>query len=486
MDHSPGTGPRQAGAANERLRWRFTQKQFLQLPCLGKQLKAGPRSALWSLIELVGWRPYTTDSDAECAEATGMKLGTWKDRLSVLTNTLVEGRAHPFVEVVYVDGRRRLYPVNHLGLSTVPPELKHRIRPAKPPSKAAKPASVVPAPTMGDPRASLSLGERETENDPPKSPPERQRPDEIRELSDASTHCAGLVQSADTAGCAPRPTAIPPAASNSPRPTAGTSTASSSPAPSTPASIRRALVAATSPSTPRSSAPRPAAVPSTPAGSATATASPSEQSWAAQWRQIHEQMTQEAKQAKPAATPEPPRAPAAASSVEPLTDGQREFLASLTPEQRAAFDAMNGPRQAQMLQPHAITFDRCVGDFQRRTELKPLVEVAAPLPESFEELIVRLPHGDSRLVKLGAELLSRDFRDQKYFRGFLQVMHAVWNGGASAGEVLEAYRHAMRPGKRNRGAYFWSVCKDRTGLKTDDFRRLTESGRTGRERSRRR
>jgi hypothetical protein len=381
------------------------KKIYTQIPYQVRQLKEGTQAAFRELVEMIAWRGFTDQSDEQCAAAAGMTVATWKDRLATLRTTVVDGCQHPFVEVVWVKGRRRLYPVNHLGQSTVPAEHRDKIKRPRPTSKSVE--AVVPGTfrTKKEPARRFRLESETPENDGGKREAERQRPAQPEAAEgplDTPMHHAKVCQ-LQLPG--PHPAAAEPQA----------------------AAIAAAVV-------------KPQA------------------------------------QAEPAAAE--PQAHAAPSSDELLTDEQLKFYAKLTPEQQAMFKTLPAAKRAQTLAPHAAFFDPIIfGDqvqrlFPRRTEAPPITP-----PQSTAECIAQV-HDDPALIQLGAEMLSRDFHDRKFFRGYMLVMTCRWNGSITREAVEHAYRHAMRPGRRNPGAYFWKALQDQTGLKADDFRRLTEPGRT--------
>jgi len=254
----------------------------------------------------------------------------------------------------------------------------------------------------------LSLREKDPEKERAEKAAERQRPDAVQACIEPSIDRAEFSEQAASS----RPAAIASTPSTPPRPAAGTST------------------------------PRPAAIAST-----------------------------------PSAPPKPAAGTSTAASspgVEPLTDGQRQFLASLTPEQRTAFDAMNRVKQTAMLNPHAIAFNPIFGDFQRRTELKPSRQTAAPLPlpDTFEELIRRLPGGERAWIQHGAEIMRQKFgseKDGKLWMQFVKVLTLIHSGHIHPNAMLHAYHHATKKPRDNPGAYWWTALQDKAGFTAQDL-----------------
>jgi hypothetical protein len=153
----------------------------------------------------------------------------------------------------------------------------------------------------------------------------------------------------------------------------------------------------------------------------------------------------------------------------PLTAGQLEFLATLTPAQSSAYCRLMPHMRRALLDPHEGSYNREQGEKDRSLQLRlpPPAAPPAPPPRSTAELIEQLPNSDGTWCKLCAEALCRDFEDQPFFTGFDMVCCAVWRGTLEARHVLGAYRRAMRQGVprvRKRGAMFWRVLCDRAKI----------------------
>jgi hypothetical protein len=174
-----------------------------------------------------------------------------------------------------------------------------------------------------------------------------------------------------------------------------------------------------------------------------------------------------------------PQAPAAgnaqAGAVEVLTAGQRAFLASLSPEQRAGFNALPAARRAEYLAPHGRGYDRVIGADQA-AKLSPRRPVELPpLPATVEELIEQLPGAPRSWPHQAAQALAQTFgtrKDEQLWGEFHKIAELVAAGRIDPGPVRNAYRQAMAAGIKKPGAKFWSAFKGLTGLDEGDLKAL--------------
>jgi hypothetical protein len=173
MDTTPRCAHGQANPVRNRLE---AARGFRQIPDQIGILPDGPQATFRRLKAFQRWRPYTHESDEAIADQLGMKRGTWKAHLTMLRTTIVPGQNHPFVQIVWFEGRRRLYPVDKWGLSTVPPELAPFLRSVIKTLKSKNPDTELGPPTCRHSRASLSL--RCGNNDQSEPLSVRQRSDE--------------------------------------------------------------------------------------------------------------------------------------------------------------------------------------------------------------------------------------------------------------------------------------------------------------------
>jgi hypothetical protein len=81
------------------------------------------------------------------------------------------------------------------------------------------------------------------------------------------------------------------------------------------------------------------------------------------------------------------------------------------------------------------------------------------MPASTAELWERLPGGPPGWVQHAANDLARDFADQKFRPAFEGLAKAVWEGKIDPAKVLDAYRQAMKPEIKKRGALFNTALK---------------------------
>lgn len=82
----------------------------------------------------------------------------------------------------------------------------------------------------------------------------------------------------------------------------------------------------------------------------------------------------------------------------------------------------------------------------------------APPPASTEELIARLQEDPSYIPRL-AEILAQDFDDRKSWTGLCKAVESAWRGEIPLERLADAYRQAMGPKSRNRGAVFMTALK---------------------------
>jgi len=182
---------------------------------------------------------------------------------------------------------------------------------------------------------------------------------------------------------------------------------------------------------------------------------------------------------KPAAVVEQCQTSAPPSEQEVLTDGQREFVNRLMPEQRAKLEAMAPIERAKFLEPFRASCCPIIGaEWAAKLGSRKAAAPPPPPPQSTVEFIARLPGGCASWVQSLAERFAHEFKDRKFWRCYLQVAQAVWLGTLPVEPVLHAYRHARRPGRAKPGAYFWSTLQDRAGLDQAELGRRASPGRT--------
>jgi len=162
------------------------------------------------------------------------------------------------------------------------------------------------------------------------------------------------------------------------------------------------------------------------------------------------------------------------------SDGQREFLASLTPEQRARFDGMSANEKIRILGPHADHFEPDLADFQRRTELKSVAKSipATPAPQSTVEHIAQLPQLDPKSADALADKLEREFRDRKHSACYRALAYATWRGNLDPDLFAELYELARKPSVPKPGAYLWTSFRKRLGIDWAELERRAYPGRT--------
>jgi hypothetical protein len=174
---------------------------------------------------------------------------------------------------------------------------------------------------------------------------------------------------------------------------------------------------------------------------------------------------------------EPKAEPELGVKVEKLTEGQIAFIASLPEACEAVFLRMTKARQAQTLAPHAAGID----EHCRRIQLhdrsilapRPPEPPPRPMPETVEELLGQLRGSPWDWWKAAACALMEDFgeaRDRKLWGEFHQIAQVVAWGRADAEHLVSAYRQAMKPGIRVRGAKFWAAWQELTGLDSDGLK----------------
>jgi hypothetical protein len=183
----------------------------------------------------------------------------------------------------------------------------------------------------------------------------------------------------------------------------------------------------------------------------------------------------------PAHVAEPPSAAARptdqAGAAEALTAGQRAFLASLSPEQRAGFDAATPGKRAALLKPHEKGFDPIIRQFQERSRELPAAAPPAPppLPVTLEELIEQLPGSPRDWPQRAAQGMAVTFgtrKDEQLWGEFHKIAELVAAGRIDPGPVLNALRQAMAPWIKKPGAKFWAAFKGLTGLDEGDLKAM--------------
>jgi hypothetical protein len=157
-----------------------------------------------------------------------------------------------------------------------------------------------------------------------------------------------------------------------------------------------------------------------------------------------------------------PGKPSADAAAEGLTQGQRDFLEGLDDDRRARFDQLGPGRRSQILEGFRFGPDRIAeGEAYRSLSAPPPASI--PPPASTREMIERLPGGDPALVPSAAEALCRDFgdaRDRQLWPALRSLTEQVWRRELPAEDVVDAYRQAMGPRSRVRGAVFTKALRN--------------------------
>jgi hypothetical protein len=166
--------------------------------------------------------------------------------------------------------------------------------------------------------------------------------------------------------------------------------------------------------------------------------------------------------------------PAAAPA---LTPGQREFVGTLDAGQRAALDQMSSAKRAAVLAPHVDGLDPILAQFQARAELSQCSTGRSPppLPSNTRELIQQLPRCGPEAVPTLAARLEQDFgrpEDRKLWGQFQKIAMATRGGSIDPAHVLKAYDHAMLPGVKKPGGYFWRALQDQAGVDADGLKQM--------------
>lgn len=171
---------------------------------------------------------------------------------------------------------------------------------------------------------------------------------------------------------------------------------------------------------------------------------------------------------RPVASPPPPPRPAAPSpaeglaavpNAEELTPGQVAFLDSLSPDQVAELGQLPAEKRADMLVPHRLGLDRIIAAEQSK-RLGPKAPPPPPpaLPATTGELLMQLPGAPPQLVQAAVQMIILDFgntpQDHRLRRAFENLCQDVRDGREDAEKVADAYRQAMNPGVKVRGAVF--------------------------------
>jgi hypothetical protein len=158
-----------------------------------------------------------------------------------------------------------------------------------------------------------------------------------------------------------------------------------------------------------------------------------------------------------------PGEPSADVAAEGLTPGQRDFLEGLDADRRARFDQLGPGRRSQLLAGFRFGPDRIAEEEALRSLSRPAPTLPPIPPSSTREMIERLPGGDPALVPSAAEALCRDFgaaRDRQLWAALRSLTEQVWRRELSAEDVLDAYRQAMGPRSRVRGAVFTKALRN--------------------------
>ena len=169
-----------------------------------------------------------------------------------------------------------------------------------------------------------------------------------------------------------------------------------------------------------------------------------------------------------------------------LTSGQVEFLASLTGDQRAAFDAMSVSKRDWTLKPHAMGLDRIMAEVQKadlRTVKRVEQAPPRPLPRTLPELVEQLP-GEPAKVQTAVEWLVRDLGNETsrgFWTEYNKILMAVAVGTIAPRHVINALGQATRvrtgkPKIKNPGKKFWAALQCLAGITAEDLDRLAVGG----------
>ena len=169
-----------------------------------------------------------------------------------------------------------------------------------------------------------------------------------------------------------------------------------------------------------------------------------------------------------------------------LTAGQAAFLAGLSAEERTRFDAWPVERQAKALVPHLQGVDPVIARSTRLKLAPPKQEAPVLIPAiTVPALLGQIARGDLAGASKAAEWMCRDFgseKDRRLWGQFSLIVMAVARGTLALEPVVEAYLWATMedterrkrglPPVQNRGALFWRVLKDRSGVNPEKLRSL--------------
>ena len=168
-----------------------------------------------------------------------------------------------------------------------------------------------------------------------------------------------------------------------------------------------------------------------------------------------------------------------------MTAGQAEFLANLSPEERARFDAWPASKRTTELSYHAAKFKPLIARDQCKELGRKTPALAAESVPTIPELLRQIAAGALEGAGMAAEWMCRDFgspSDRKLWGQFSHVCMSIGRGTIDVDEAIEAYNQAMEsPAERtkrglqpirNRGAKFWSVLQCRTGIGAENLPHL--------------
>jgi len=142
--------------------------------------------------------------------------------------------------------------------------------------------------------------------------------------------------------------------------------------------------------------------------------------------------------------------------------GRVEFLTSLTEHQLAKFFSLSEAKQHQIVLPHMAGFQESLLELQGRELDGPLPKAASAIPETTEGLLAALPDSPPDWATRAAGALSLDFgsaTDHLMWPEFHRVCAAVALKQFPAEHLLDAFRQAMNPKSKNRGAIFNTALK---------------------------
>ena len=153
-----------------------------------------------------------------------------------------------------------------------------------------------------------------------------------------------------------------------------------------------------------------------------------------------------------------------------LTPGQRIALATMTPAERAAFEAKSPGMRQQILAAFKVAFEPVIFERLTRSQLKiPKFAATSPPDRSTAGLLRAVAGGDPRLVAELAESLCRDLGgagDRRRWGALHKLAGQVLRREVEVDAVLDALRQAKGPKSVNPGAVFTTALR-RFGWRPD-------------------